>query len=442
MRDASRLQWLLGFVLAITCSSLAGCARSPAEPPTTPPTPVRVSYPVERDVNDFADFTGRTAAVESVEVRARVSGYLEQVAFKEGALVKKGDLLFVIDPRPFVAELNRAQAQREQAQAGVTQSTAQLAQAQALKNKAAATLDYARRRLERSKNLVAGNVVSKDEFELHLSEMLEAQADLEGAQAELAASQAAIVTAKAAVTAAEAAIGIAELNLEYTKVTAPVDGRVSRELVTEGNFVQPGENPGGTLLTTIVSVDPMYAYFDVDEQTVLRVRKLIREGKARSARDTEISVTLALANEDGFPHQGTINFVDNQINPKTGTLRLRGVFSNENEALAPGYFVRVRVPIGEPYKALLVSERALDSDQGQRIVYVVNAKNEVTARPVRLGALHDGLRVIEEGVRPGERIMVTGLLQVRPGAVVEPKLVEMPVASARKRDAMKSMVQN
>ena len=155
--------------------------------------------------------------------------------------------------------------------------------------------------------------------------------------------------------------------------------------MTEGNLVQSGQNGGGTLLTTIVSVDPMYAYFDVDERTVLRVRQLIREGKAKSARETEWPVSLGLANEEGFPHQGTINFVDNQVNPKTGTLRLRGVFPNNDEALAPGFFARVRVPIGQPHKALLVTDRAIDNDQGQKILYVVNEKNEVVSRPIRLG---------------------------------------------------------
>jgi RND family efflux transporter MFP subunit len=226
-----------------------------------------------------------------------------------------------------------------------------------------------------------------------------------------------------------------ELDLEYTKIRAPVSGRVSRYNVTVGNLIQSGDQGGGTLLTTIVSVDPMYVYFDVDESTVLRVRKLIREGKADSARNVTLPVRLALANEEDFPHHGTINFVDNQLNARTGTMRLRGVLRNEDQLLSPGLFGRVRVPIGRPHKALLVSELAFDNDQGQKIVYVVNGNNEVNSRAVKTGAKHDGLREITDGIKPGERIVVSGLPQIRPGIKVEPKLVEMPGANQHEPSA-------
>ena len=229
------------------------------------------------------------------------------------------------------------------------------------------------------------------------------------------------------IAADKAVVASRQLDLDYTKVTAPVSGRISRYVVTVGNLIQSGDQGGGTVLTSIVSVDPMYAYFDVDEYTVLRVRQLIREGKAKSARDAELTVWLGIANEDGYPHRGTVNFVDNQVNPKTGTLRLRGVFPNKDEALSPGYFARVRVPIGFPHQALLVSDRALDTDQGQKVVYVVDKDNKVLSRPVRPGPLHDGLRAIQDGLKPGERVIVNGLQQVRPGVTVEPKLVDMPV---------------
>jgi RND family efflux transporter MFP subunit len=376
--------YFTGSVLVVGfCLTLTGCVRQPAEAPAPAPVPVTVSYPVEREVTDYADFTARTTAVDSVEVRAHVWGYLDKVNFKEGALVKKGDVLFELDPRPYQAVLNQAKAKTAQDEA---------------------QLSYDEAEYRRNVELVRTGAVSRSD--------LDKSAAARGVDLANIAADKAIVASR-------------QLDLEYTKVVAPVSGRVSRYVVTVGNLIQSGDQNGGTLLTTIVSVDPMYAYFDVDEHTVLRVRRLIREGKATSARDSEVPVWLGLANEEGYSHRGTINFVDNQVNPKTGTLRLRGVFANKGEALAPGYFARVRVRIGYPHPALLVSDRALDTDQGQKIVYVVNDKNEVVSRPVRLGALHDGLREITDGLKPGERVIVNGLQQVRPGITVEPNMVDM-----------------
>jgi RND family efflux transporter MFP subunit len=372
---------LLGIALG-----LAGCERPTAEVPAAPAA-VSVSLPVERDVADYADFTARTAAVDSVEVRAHVWGYLDKVNFKEGAMVKKGDALFELDPRPYEAILNQAKAKVAQDQAQLTYDEAEYRRNLKLVNTGAASAS-----------------------------------DLDKTSAARGVDIANIAADKAVVAARQ-------LDLDYTKVTAPVSGRVSRYVVTVGNLIQSGDQNGGTLLTTIVSVDPMYAYFDVDEHTVLHVRQLVREGKSDSPREGGFPVSLVLANEEGFPHRGTINFVDNQVNPKTGTMRLRGVFPNKEQVLAPGLFGRVRVPIGRAHKALLVTERALDTDQGQKVLYVVNEKNEVVSRPVRLGALHDGLREIIEGLKPGEQVIVNGLQQVRPGAKVEPKVVEMPKGS-------------
>ena len=388
MKDSST------FVIAPTlflgaCLGLAGCARAPSEAPATAPIPVTVSHPVEREVTDYTDFTGRTAAVDSVEVRAHVWGYLDKVNFKEGVLVKKGDVLFELDARPYQAVLNQAKAK-------VAQDQAQLAFDEA---------EY-----QRNLKLVGTGAASRS--------------DLDKTSAARGVDVANIAADKAVVASRQ-------LDLEYTKVIAPVSGRVSRYLVTVGNLVLSGDQAGGTLLTTIVSVDPMYAYFDVDEGTVLRVRKMIREGTAKSARDVELPVWLGLANEEGYPHRGVVNFVDNQVNPKTGTLRVRGVFPNKDEALSPGYFARVRIPIGFPHQALLVSDRALDTDQGQKIVYVVDGDNKVVSRPVRLGALHNGLREITDGLKPGERVIVKGLQQVRPGITVEPNLVDMPTSEVR-----------
>jgi RND family efflux transporter MFP subunit len=373
----------LGLVLGLALG-LVGCAPPPPE--AAPELiPVSVSVPIQREVTEYADFTARTAAVDSVEVRAHVWGYLAKVNFKEGALAKKGDILFELDPRPYEALLNQAQAK-------VTQDQAQLR--------------YDEAEYQRNLNLVNSGAVSRSDLDKTLA--------ARGVDAANIAADKAVVAAR-------------QLDLDYTKVLAPVSGRTSRYVVTVGNLIQSGDQGGGTLLTTIVSVDPMYAYFDVDERTVLRVRQLVREGKADSPREkTDVPVWLSLANEDGFPHQGTINFVDNQVNPKTGTMRLRGVFPNKDQVMAPGFFGRARVRIGRPHPALLVTERALDTDQGQKILYLVNDKNEVVARPVQLGALHDGLREITDGLKPSDRVIVTGLQQVRPGVRVDPKVVDMP----------------
>jgi RND family efflux transporter MFP subunit len=371
------------------CFALAGCAEAPSASKGVAPTPISVSYPVDRYVTDYADFTSRTAAVDSVEVRAHVWGYLDRVHFKEGDLVKKGDVLFELDPRPYQALLDQARAK-------VRQDEAQLA--------------YDEAEYQRNLTLVRTGATSRTELD------------------KIAAARGVDI---ANVAADKAAVVSRQLDLGYTKVIAPVSGRVSRYVVTVGNLIQSGDQGGGTLLTTIVSVDPMYAYFDVDEYTALRVRQLVREGKSDSPRDGGYPVFLGLANEEGHPHQGTINFVDNQVNPKTGTIRVRGVFPNKQEHLVPGFFARVRVPVGRRHRALLVSDRALDTDQGQKVLYVVNDKNEVVSRPVRLGVLHDGLREITDGVKPGERVIVNGLQQVRPGITVDPKLVDMPISEAR-----------
>ncbi len=224
----------------------------------------------------------------------------------------------------------------------------------------------------------------------------------------------------------------ARLDLSFTKVEAPVSGRISRYNVTVGNLIQPGDVANGTLLTTIVSVDPMNAYFDVDEHTVLRVKELIRKGNAKSAEDVAIPVWLGLANEDGFPHRGTINFIDNQVNPKTGTIRVRGVFLNRDELLSPGFFARVRVPIGAPHKSVLVSKRTWIRIRDRRSSTLWTTIIARASRPVRLGALHDGLREIAGGLESGERVIVTGPQLVRSGATVAPKLVDMPSSKFQK----------
>jgi RND family efflux transporter MFP subunit len=369
--------------LVIETVLMTGCNRQSAEKAAPLPPTVSVSYPVEQEVTDYTDLTGRTAAVDSVEVRARVWGYLDKVNFKEGTLVKKGDVLFEIDPRTYVQILAQAKGNLTSAEAKAVRTEADL---------------------KRAQKLMAAQAISREDFDKAIAD-----------RGEIVASQSAL----------KATVEQATLDLKFTKVSAEISGRVGRALVTKGNLIQSGQ-AGGTLLTTIVSVDPMYAYFDVDERTVLRVRQMIRAGKVKSARDIDWPVYLGLANEEAFPHTGTIDFVDNQVNPKTGTLRVRGVFPNKEETLSPGFFARIRLPLGFAHQALLISDRAVDVDQGQKIVYVVGQDNKVALRPIRLGSLHDGRRVVGEGLKQGDRVIVTGLQQVRAGIIVEPTVVEMP----------------
>jgi RND family efflux transporter MFP subunit len=367
----------------------AGCDQAPPAVTVEPPT-VTVAAPVQKSVTDQADYTGRTEAVESVDVRARVSGYLTKINFEPGREVKKDAVLFVIDERPYKATLEQAESQ------------VRLGEAQAR---------YAIAEVKRNEPLVARNVTSQEEFN-----KLVANRDVANAQ----------------VDTYKAAVDNAKLNVGFCQVLSPIDGRASRNYITVGNLVTADV----TLLTSVVSQDPMHVYFDVDEATILRIQALIRAGKFKSARrHDDVPVLVGLANEPGrYPHPGRVDFVDNRVDPNTGTLKVRAVLPNpvvvnDDRLFGPGLFVRIRLPLGEPHPALLVSERAVGTDQGQKFVYVVNDKNEVALQPVTLGQAHDGLRVVTDGLKGGEKIVVTGLQRVRPGAAVKPVPGEMTPAA-------------
>ncbi len=384
---------LSGFLLL----TLSGCKQSAATAvPPAPPTVVPVSQPVQREVTDFVDFTGRINAIQSVDIRARVTGYLIKMPFQEGSEVKAGDLLFEIDPRPYkaVVEISRAQ---------VNLYRSQLKTAKAIYNR------------DKDINSRVPNSVSVQQVEQDL---------------------AAVEENDARVKWAEKTLESAELNLEFTRVTAPVSGLVSRYYLTLGNLV----NQDQTLLTTVVSLDPIHAYFDVDEPTLLRIRNAINEGKI--GRDQNGSITLpvlmGLQGEVGFPHEGSVNFFDNQVTPTTGSISVRGVFPNPEpkgggvRLLSPGMFVRIRLPIGKPHQALLVIDRAVSSDQGMKFVYVLDANKKVQYRRVTTGSQQsDGLRVIEDGLKPDDWIVTSGLLQVRPKMTVEAEKVPMPTLAGR-----------
>ena len=364
-------------------SALGGCKKQ--SPPAPPPPTVSVVQPVEREVVEWDEYTGRLESPETVEIRARVSGYLDKVHFKEGKEVKKGDVLITIDRRPYQAELDRADADHQRAES----------QAELAKNDA-----------ERAKRLIATKAISEEDYDTKTRTY---------------------ASALATVRSARAALDSARLNLEFTEIRAPIDGRIGRALVTEGNLVSGGlGGAGATMLTTIVSQDPLHCYVDVDERSILKYLQLRREGKRVSARDAEIPVEVALADETGFPHKGYVDFVDNKVDPATGTVRCRGVIANSDHSLGPGFFARLRVPGSGRYPALLLPDRALGSDQSQKFVYVVNAEKKVEFRPVKIGPIIDGLRVVTGGVKPGEQVIVEGLIRVRPGIVVDAKPWEAP----------------
>ena len=354
-----------------------GCSRGEAHPKMTPPA-VTVA-PVERqELVEWDEFTGRTEPIEFVEVRPRVSGHIQEVRFDAGKLMKKGDVLFVIDPRWHQAEFERRNAEYEQAKV---------------------RLENAEREANRTGQLLSNHAISTEEAE---------------------ARDARFKEAKAALLAAQAARDTAKLDLDYTEIRAPIDGRVSRALVTAGNYVS-GIPGAASVLTTIVSVDPMYVYADIDENSLLKFNALAQAQKLQGATDGKVPVELQLADEEGFPHRGHIESFDNRLDPNTGSILLRAVFENKDERIVPGLFARIRVPLSARHAALLVEERAIGTDQGQKYVLSLSSSNTVQYRAVKLGPDVNGKRIIRDGLQAGEQIVVNGLQRVRPGMPVAPQ---------------------
>ncbi|WP_160287480.1 multidrug efflux RND transporter periplasmic adaptor subunit MexE [Pseudomonas knackmussii] len=370
---------------------LSACGKAQDTAQSMPAPKVSVAEVIEQPINEWDEFTGRLEAPESVELRPRVSGYIDKVTFREGALVKKGDLLFQIDPRPFQAEVHRLEAQLQQAKANQVRTA----------NEAS-----------RGDRLRATNAIS----------------------AELADARSAAATeARAQVAATQAELDNARLNLSFTQITAPIDGRVSRADVTAGNLVNTGE----TLLTTLVSTDKVYAYFDADERVYLKYMKLARSGgpNARGASP----VYLGLTGEDGFPHLGQLDFLDNQVNPATGTIRGRAVFDNKEGLYTPGLYARLKLVGSGTYPAALIKDEAVGTDLGKKFVLVVGADSKVAYRSIELGPKLEGLRIVRSGLAKGDRIVVNGLQRVRPGAQVEAQGV--PMASPDTLAALASQLQ-
>jgi RND family efflux transporter MFP subunit len=367
-------------VLTLLVVLASGCAPQAAPAPQAPQ--VSIAEVLQRDVTDWDEFTGRTEAIESVEVRPRVSGYIERVAFVEGSTVKKGDLLFVIDPRPYRAELDRAEAELVRAQANA---------------------ELARNEVARGDRLLNARAISREEYDQRVNAGRESDAN---------------------VRAARAAVETARLNLGYTRITSPIDGRVSKAEVTLGNLVSGG-TANSTLLTTVVSIDPIYVAFEGDERVYLKYANLGQLRELRGANNMRNTVRVGLANEEDFPHDGELVFFDNQLNPATGTIRARALLDNHDGRLTPGLFARVKLIGTEVRSAVVIDDRAVGTDQDQKFVYVVGKNNVVDYRAVKLGRVFEGLRIVEEGLEPGERIVVNGLQRVRPGVTIAPELVSM-----------------
>ena len=368
---------LFAAISILTVGLLAtGCSQKSTE--QAPPPPAVTVAPVEqKNIVEWSEFTGHTEPVQSVDIRPRTSGYIEQVDFQSGQLVKKGDVLFVIDPRLYQATFDQRQAEYEQAKSEAARTT----------------------------KLLANNAISAEDAEARKS------------RAEVA----------------KAALDSARLDLEFTQVRAPIDGRVSRALLTEGNYVS-GNAGSASLLTTVVSVNPVYVYANIDEDTLLKFNNLVYSKKLGVTDDGKIPVELQLADESDFPHKGYIESFDNRLDPNTGSILLRAVFPNDDDRIVPGLFARIRIPLSELHPVLLVDERAIGTDQANKFVLTLTSTNTVQYQAVELGPLVDGKRIVRSGLTVGEKIVVNGLSHVRPGMTVTP---ETEVAAAETPNAEK-----
>ena len=383
-----------------------------------PKASVVVSKPVVMPIVEWDEFVGRLAPVDSVQVRSRVSGYLASTNFAEGQLVHRGDVIAVIDQRPFLAEIQRGRANLEESKAKWVQAQSQVALAQAEATRATIVRDLAKKQLDRNDELRKQDATTVQESEIRQAEFAQAEADIIVANSQIASAESAAIAAQASVGIAQANLELAELNLSYTEIRAPIDGRIGQRLVTEGNLVSGGTNDS-TLLTTIVSLHPIHCYFDADEQTYLRYSQLSRDGKRPNNRELRNPIFLALSNErDGFPYRGYIDFIDNRMDEKTGTIRGRAILPNEDFELTPGLFARVRVPGSPRYEAILVPDKAIATDQAEKFVLTVDDHDKVERKVVTLGRLSHGLRIIRTGLVGNERIVLSGQQKARPGTQV------------------------
>ena len=358
--------------ILFSAALLAGCEPAPQQVQQPQAPVVTVAEVIDQRLTEWDEFTGRIQAPQTVELRPRVSGYLDFVAFEEGAMVKPGDPLFFIDNRPFKAEVKRLEADLVDAKA---------------------QWELAEREYVRAQDLVGKKAISQELLDNRYARRQQAKARIESVSA---------------------ALDLAELNLSYTRVTAPIAGRVSNAMITKGNYVTAGQS----VLTTVVSTDEAYAYFDADEQTYLKYTRLAKQGERPSSRDTRNPVLMGLATDSDFPYQGVIDFVDNKVNQTTGTIRGRAVFNNEDGTLIPGLFARIKLVGSASYQGILIDDKAIGTDLNNKYVYVLGDDNTVQYRAIELGEKLNGLRIIKSGLRAGEQVVINGLQRIRPGAQV------------------------
>jgi multidrug efflux system membrane fusion protein len=390
------------------------CRRTAPPPPPADTIEVIAANPIVKQIVEWDEYTGQFEAIDFVSIRARVGGYLQSIHFTEGDFVKKGDLLFVIDPRPYEATVKQAEAAVGQAKAQEVESKAGLARAHAQRRDADAQLALEQQSYRRAEQLVSTNAISREDFDTRTAALEKAQAGVESANAEIASAEAAIVAAAAAVRTAEAMLESAKLDLDYTQIRAPVSGRISRREVTEGNLISGG-TADSTLLTTIVSLDPIHCVFDADEAAFLKYARLAAAGSRASSRDVKNPVYLQLADEaPKYPHVGHMDFVDNRLDPNTGTIRGRAIFRNPELLLTPGLFARARLPGSGTYDAVMIPDSAISTDQADKYVYVVADDGLIQRQNIKVGPIVHGLRVVREGLTGKEKIVTLGLQRIRP----------------------------
>lgn len=397
--------------------AFSGCTPPAAIPP--PPAKVVATSPLRTPVVEWDEFVGRVDAIEEVEVRARVGGHLASTHFEEGQIVQEGDLLCVLDQRPFQIAVEQAEAELAAAEASVDEAVARQAQSDAEIRSAQSQVELTEQMIVRAKGLLPQRAISQEEVDVRESGFKQAKADLDVRQAHNASSKAAITTARANLRSAQSRLATAQLNLEYTEVRAPVSGRVGHRAVTDGNLISGG-NEQSTLLTTIVSLNPIHVHFDADEQAFLKYTSLQNSGKLASLRDAKLPVFVRLGDEQNYPHRGHLDFLDNRLDRKTATIRGRAILPNPDLKLTPGLFAKVRIPGSGQHEAVLVPDSAIGTDQAEKFVLVVDKDQTIRRQKIELGKRTKGLRIVREGLTGNEQIVLRGLQRAAPGSVVEP----------------------